>query len=444
MMPRLLLAVVALGCASRLTAADKPNVVFILADDLGAGDLSCYGNPDVRTPHIDRLATQGVRFTTFYANAPECTPTRTAFITGRYPQRVGGLECAIGLGGVGRYDDAIQLAGTRALGLPATEPSVAKVLKAVGYRTALAGKWHLGYGPKFLPKQHGFDTFFGPIGGGLDYFHHTEEPGFKALYRDDKPVDEPGYMTDLITTEAVRVIGSADRPFFLYVAYNAPHTPIQDPDSKPAAPFPVADWGKGTKATYLAMIRRLDDGVGAILRALDGKQLAGNTLVVFTSDNGGTGRARNAPLTGTKSQTIEGGIRVPCVARWPGVLTPGTESGRVGVTMDLTRSILTAAGATAAKPPDGIDLLGDEATGAEAKPRTLYWRYRRGEVTWAAVRDGTMKWVAHQQGTTRREFVFDLAADPSEKADLAPARPAEAARLKGLFARWEQDVRATR
>jgi N-acetylgalactosamine-6-sulfatase len=423
----------------------RPNVVILLADDLGYGDLSCYGNPDVRTPHIDRLAADGIRLTSFYANAPECTPTRAALLTGRYQQRVGGLECAIGLAGVGRYDDAARLQRANDLGLPAAEPSVAKMLAAAGYRTALAGKWHLGYDPKFRPDRHGFDSSFGPIGGGADYFHHTEEPPFKALYRDGRPVDQPGYMTDLITEEAVRVIRAADRPLFLYVAYTAPHTPIQGPDDRPAQPRPVADWGKGTPAAYHAMIRRLDDGVGAVLRALDEKGLAGNTLVIFTSDNGGTGRARNAPLSGAKSQTREGGIRVPCLIRWPGRLTPGTESDRVGITMDLTASIARAAGVVppADKPFDGIDLIKDLETGTP-RPRTLCWRFRRGDVTWSAVRDGDLKWVGQRTGEKRAEFLYDLAADPGERTDLLAARPADARRLKDLYARWEAEVRPPR
>ena len=205
----------------------KPNIVLIMADDLGYGDVACYGCTDIRTPAIDSLAARGVRFTTFYANAPECTPTRTALLTGRYQHRVGGLECALGISNVGRYDDAIRLRETNDLGLPSRETSIARMLKNAGYKTAISGKWHLGYEPKFFPLEHGFDHWFGPVGGAVDYFHHCEYTGQPALYLNDQPVNREGYLTDLITDDAVRFIErSRPNPFFLYVAYTAPHWPM--------------------------------------------------------------------------------------------------------------------------------------------------------------------------------------------------------------------------
>jgi arylsulfatase A-like enzyme len=220
----------------------RPNIVLIMADDLGYGDVGCYGCKDIRTPAIDGLAAEGVRFTAFYSNAPECTPTRTALLTGRYQQRVGGLECALGIGNVGRYDDAIRLRKTNDMGLPVEETSIARMLKDAGYATAISGKWHLGYEPKFFPLRHGFDSWFGPVGGAVDYFHHVENTGQLALYENDKPVQREGYLTDLITDEAVSFIQrSRSKPFFLYVAYTAPHTPYQGPDDKRPEPVPEAD-----------------------------------------------------------------------------------------------------------------------------------------------------------------------------------------------------------
>jgi N-acetylgalactosamine-6-sulfatase len=445
----LLAAAVSLASAS-LVAADgpaRPNVLLILADDLGSGDLGCYGGP-TPTPHIDSLAKDGVKLTTFYSNGPECTPTRTALLTGRYQQRVGGLECALGVGNVGRYDDAIRLRKTHDLGLPADPPTLPKILKGAGYSTAIAGKWHLGYEPKFFPDRHGFDRWFGPLGGAVDYFHHTEPDGTPVLYEDGKKVARDGYMTDLITNEAVSVIAKVREPFFLYAAYTSPHAPIQGPNDRSDRPLTQEGFSQNANKpeTYAAMIRRLDDGVGAILAALKDRGVADDTVVIFMSDNGGTRMARNAPFSGNKGQTYEGGIRVPCLVRRPGKIKAGTTSEQVGITMDLTVSLVRMAGAS--PPPDhpfdGIDLLNRLEEGAAPQPRTLFWRGRRGDSTWAAVRDGSLKWILHQQGDKRTEYLFDLAGDPAEKNSLLDSRPAHAERMRKLYAKWDADVRPTR
>lgn len=219
---------------------NRANVVVILADDLGYGDLGCYGCKDIKTPHLDRLAAGGVRFTQFYANGPECTPTRAALFTGRYQHRVGGLECAIGTGNVGRYDDAVRLREKNELGLPVEEPGLARLLKDAGYATAICGKWHLGYDDKFAPNRHGFDHAFYCLGGGMDYFHHVEDtPDAKSMLRQNgKPIERPGYFTDLVAEEAVRFLGAhKDKPFFLYVPFTAPHAPYQGPNDRQAKPL---------------------------------------------------------------------------------------------------------------------------------------------------------------------------------------------------------------
>ncbi len=325
-----LTVVLAIAWVSAASAAEpaKPNIVLILADDLGYGDLGCYGGP-TPTPHIDSLARHGVKLTTCYSNGPECTPTRTALLTGRYQQRVGGLECALGVGNVGRYDDAIRLRKTHDLGLPADPPTLPKILKGAGYSTAIAGKWHLGYEPKFFPDRHGFDRWFGPLGGAVDYFHHTEPDGTPVLYEDGKKVARDGYMTDLITNEAVSVIAKVREPFFLYAAYTSPHAPIQGPNDRSDRPLTQEGFSQNANKpeTYAAMIRRLDDGVGAILAALKDRGVADDTVVIFMSDNGGTRMARNAPFSGNKGQTYEGGIRVPCLVRRPGKIKAGTTFG---------------------------------------------------------------------------------------------------------------------
>jgi arylsulfatase A-like enzyme len=451
LLPRLLYVVTVLAAAATAPAlaADpkKPNVVLIVADDLGYADLGCYGCRDIKTPHIDRLAKQGVRFTRFYSNGTECTPTRAALLTGRYQQRVGGLECAIGLGGVGRYDDAIRLAKAGELGLPA-DGTLPKLLKCAGYATALFGKWHLGYDDKFSPNRHGFDEAFYSLGGGMDYFRHTEGPPDNApvLRLDGKPVKRPGYFTDLVADAAVEFVRKErDKPFFLYVPFTAPHAPYQGPKDE-RVETPVWDQRKGPPEVYAAMVGRMDEAVGRLLAALDERKLANDTLVIFTSDNGGTQSARPVPLRGFKGSTFEGGIRVPCVARWPGVLPAGAESDLPALTFDLTASILRAAGVEPAKdrPLDGIDVLKVVAERQPAPKRALFWRGRRGEQTWCAVRDGSLKYVVRRNRDWTEEYLFDLARDPGEKEDLLAKRADDTARLKRLLAAWERDVRPAR
>ncbi|MBM4018032.1 MAG: N-acetylgalactosamine-6-sulfatase [Planctomycetes bacterium] len=428
-------------------AGRRPNIVFILADDLGYGDIGCYGCRDIRTPAIDGLAAEGVRFSQYYAAGAECTPTRTALLTGRYFHRVGGLECAIGTGNVGRYDDAVRLAAQHDLGLPAEETSIARLIKDAGYRTAVCGKWHLGYEPKFLPSRHGFDRFIGILGGNADYFHHCETDGTKVLYENDRPVERPEYLTDLITDESVAFIrAAAGAPFFLYVAYTAPHSPYQGPKDRSPAPVPKEKAEAGTRAKLIEMIEAMDAGVGKILRALDEKGLAAGTLVFFVSDNGGTGPGTNTPLSGGKGTTREGGIRVPCIARWPGVLPRGRAVETPAITMDLSVSLVAAAGARwpAGRTPDGIDILAYVRDGTAPPARPLFFRNRRGENTWRAVRDGSMKHLSRQSGEKTEQWLYDLAADAAEKNDLAAARPDEVKRLKALLAAWEKEVQPRR
>lgn len=412
--------------------AGPPNIVLILADDLGWGDLGRG------TPAIDRLAAEGVRFTRFYSNGAECTPTRTALLTGRYPQRVGGLECAIGNGNVGRYDDAIRLRERNDLGLPASESALARLLRGTGYATAVVGKWHLGYEPKFFPEHHGFDSWFGPLGGGVDYFHHTEPDGTPMLFRDGRPVRREGYLTDLLADEAVAFLRRPhDRPYFLYLPFTAPHLPGQGPDDRRDRPLTESEWNRSTPATYATMIERLDRSVDRVLKAIDPSR----TLVIFTSDNGATSVGSNGSFAGRKGTLYEGGIRVPCIVRWPGVLPAGAASDRLSCTMDLTASLVRAAGARPDRPFDGREMLADLA----AEPRTLFWRHRRGAVTWRAVREGPLKYLTRSDGgRIVEERLFDLVADPGEKADLMAARGADAERLRTLLSAWEGEVRPAR
>ncbi|MDE0739674.1 MAG: sulfatase-like hydrolase/transferase [Planctomycetota bacterium] len=429
---------------SSLSAA-QPNIVFILADDMGYGDLGCYGHPTAKTPVIDRLAREGVRFTQHYANGPECSPTRTAFLTGRYQQRAGGLECAIGTGNVGRYDDAIRLAKKRQLGLPAEQAVLPSALKKPGYSSGVFGKWHLGYEPQFNPLEHGWDEFFGYMGGNVHYFNHRELSDLHVLYRGRLPVYEKGYMTHLITDSSLDFIErNKNRPFFLYVSHETPHFPFQGPgDGKKTVD--KSNWTEPNATTYVAMLEDLDREVGRVLAALQKHKLEKNTLVVFVSDNGGFARAANmGPLSGAKSTTLEGGIRVPLIMRWPGRIRPGTTSSQVCATFDLTRSILNLAGAKVpAEQLDGFDLVDHITENRKDFARTLFWRGKRGERTWSAVRSGDLKYVRKVEGETS-EWLFDLASDIAEKNDLGRSRPQELKRLKKLLADWEKDVEALR
>ena len=412
-------------------AKPKPNVVLIMMDDLGYGDLGSYGGPDAKTPNIDRLAREGVRLTDAYANGVVCTPTRTALITGRYQQRVG-------------LEGALTLADT-APGLAVTGTSLPALLKANGYATALIGKWHLGFRREFGPRAHGFDEFFGFLEGAHDYY-------VGRLYEDTTPVRPHGYLTDAITDRSVSFIQrQRSAPFFLEVAYNAVHWPFQPPNRPPRDTAGRSGLGllqlasdsvPATRADYVQMLERADEGVGKILAALDQQGLARNTLVIFTNDNGGEWMSRNAPFFHRKGTVWEGGIRVPLIVRWPGELPAGKTSGQVALTMDVTASILAATGTRAPQSyrPDGIDIL-PILRGAPIVERRVFWRTPAARAPQWAVRSG--RWKLLVDGIrTPQFFLFDLPADPGERNDLAAQRPDLVRSLWRLLQDWEKDVNA--
>ncbi len=436
-------AVAGAAAANRiLKDAGPPNIVLILADDLGSADLSSYGCQDIRTPNIDSIGRRGVRFTQCYSNGPECTPTRTALLTGRYQQRVGGLECAIGVGDTGRYDDAIRLQQLGELGLPVSETTLPQILRRRGYDTGCFGKWHLGYPRKFWPYRHGFDESFGILGGNADYFKHCEDDGRPVLYHNDRIIERKGYITDLIAEEAVRWLKArSPKPFFLYVAFTAPHTPIQDPDEFDPRTG-TAPRRQGHRPTYARMVERMDARVGSILAQLEEMEAAGNTIVLFLSDNGADPNGRNGILRGRKGTLWEGGIRIPCLVRWPGVIPEGKLIHQVSLTMDFLPTLLAATGAKA--PPgrklDGMNLLPVLTSGAAPFPRTVFWRAKRDSNVRKAARQGDFKLVIDGG----REELHDLAADETEQRDLLAAQPAIARELKAKLAAWEKDVMAPR
>ncbi|HEY0592365.1 MAG TPA: sulfatase-like hydrolase/transferase, partial [Thermoanaerobaculia bacterium] len=336
--------------------AAPPNIVVFFMDDVGYADLRIDGAVDARTPNLDRLAAEGVRLTDCYAAAPVCTPTRAAFMTGRYQHRVG-LEAVLA-----------SALGNADRGLSPREPTLPRYLHDAGYATGLFGKWHLGSRPEFRPNLHGFDEFFGFLGGALDYYSHLGEDGKHDLYENDRPVELKGYLTDAITARAISFIERhRGEPFFLDVAYNATHWPFQPPGVETPEPFPAGEhedvlraWsGRGTREDYVRMLERADEGIGRILATIDRLGLRENTLVIFTSDNGGEWLSHMGPLFNRKGTLWEGGLGVPCVFRWPARLPGKRVSRQPAITMDLTATILAAAGATprADRPLDGIDLL---------------------------------------------------------------------------------------
>jgi arylsulfatase A len=412
----------------------RPNVVLIMTDDMGYGDIGSYGAPDIRTPNIDSLARDGVRLTDFYSNGVLCSPTRAGFISGRYQQRYG-VENALPNDGAPGSER----------GLKASRFSLPRLLRDNGYATALVGKWHLGYTPEMSPGAHGFDYFFGLKSGFHDYYQHTSGDGKPDLWENDRPIHHQGYMTDLITERSVKFIEEhAGGPFFIDIAFNAPHWPYQVPDKPTIAPGNArhvmpSDPDTSTRADYVAMLERVDRGAGEILRTLDRRGLAANTIVIFTNDNGGEWLARNAPLFSRKLTVWEGGIRVPAIVRWPGRIRPGSVSPQVGITMDLTASILAATNTTvpAEAGHEGINLFPVLEGRAPEVVRTLFWRSNLGR-SQKAIRSGDWKLVIDGTHT----MVFNVRTDVGERNELANRRQDIAQKLRPLLAQWEKEVDA--
>jgi N-acetylgalactosamine-6-sulfatase len=321
-------------------------------------------------------------------------------------------------------------------------------LKSAGYATAVIGKWHMGYEPKFNPLDQGFDRFFGILGGNVDFYRHRELSALPVLLRDRRPVQAEGYMTDLLRDESLAFIREqrAGLPFFLFLSFTAPHFPFQPP-GRPHDPMPTAEqWMKGTRQDYVAMIENMDIAVGAVLEALKARGFDRNTLVVFTSDHGAMLPGSNAPWRDYKETLFEGGIRTPVLARWPARLPANRVDHRVWTLMDLTASFLHFSGGRvpAGVTLDGVPVLADVAEGRPTAARDFFWRARRGERTWRAVRSGAMKLVSREDAGRREEWLFDLDRDPQEKIDLKPERPEAVQRLRDRLVTWEREVRAER
>jgi arylsulfatase A-like enzyme len=417
--------------------AARPNIIFIVADDLGFADLGCYGGRDAEfgpvSPVLDGLAASGIKFTQGYANSPVCSPTRFALMTGRYQYR---------LRGAAEEPINSKSRGSTTLGLPPEHPTLPSLLRASGYRTALIGKWHLGYPPSFGPLRSGYEEFFGPMAGGVDYFTHCDSRGQHDLWFGEEERADEGYLTDLITARSVDYIDrmadgtKAGTPFFLSLHYTAPHWPWETRDDEALAQE-VKDnlfhLHGGNIHTYRRMIHHMDEGIGQVMAALKRHGLTDNTLVVFTSDNGGERFSDNWPLVGGKMDLTEGGIRVPWIAHWPAVIAPGGVSAQQCLTMDWSATMLDAAGAPAdaAYPLDGISLLPVLKDPTSSFRRPLHWRMNhRGQ---RALRDGDWKYLR----VDGHDYLFNIPADERERANHAGREPARLAAMRAAWEAWE-------
>ncbi|MES2700217.1 MAG: sulfatase-like hydrolase/transferase [Pseudomonadota bacterium] len=412
-------------------SSSRPNFLFIMADDLGYADLSCYGRREYRTPALDSLAAQGMQFHHGYANSAVCSSTRVGLITGRYQYRLPvGMEEPL---------------SNSELGLEPAHPTLPSLLRAAGYHTALIGKWHLGGLPNFSPLKSGYDEFWGNRGGGVDYFTH-KVAGRADLWDGDVPVEAIGYYTDLLADRALEFLtdraAQPDKPWLLSMHFTAPHWPWEGNDAMgrseserldalPAgSDLNIVHYDGGTMDTYAAMVTNLDGNIGRILAQLAQHGMAQDTVVVFTSDNGGERFADTWPFTGRKTQLLEGGIRVPLIVRWPGLTAPGSTSDAPVMSMDFMPTFLAAA-ATApdpALPPDGVDIR-PALFGTALPDRPMFWRYWDRDQR--ALRLGRYKYLKINEN----EFLFDVIADPMERGNLKDRLPDVFAQLRS---EWER------
>lgn len=418
----------------------RPNIIYIVSDDLGYADLGCYGGRPAGfgavSPNIDALAAGGLRLTEGYSNSPVCSPTRFAMATMRWQYRLRGA-----------LDEPInsRSKGSATLGLPPEIPTLPSLLKEAGYRTALIGKWHLGYPPHFGPLRSGYEEFFGIMAGGVDYFTHCSSSGDHDLYLGEETYKEVGYLTDVFSNKAVEHVKAraaeahAGTPFFLSLHYTAPHWPWETRDDAHVAPEVAKNLFHlhgGSVEAYRRMIHHMDEGIGWLTEALVDEGLLENTLIVFTSDNGGERFSDNWPLVGGKMDLTEGGIRVPWIAHWPAVIPPGSVSGQHCLTMDWSATMLELGGGQPHPdyPLDGVSLAALLHDPAHRFERPMAWRMNhRGQ---RALREGDWKYLM----VDGHEYLFNIAADARERANHAPLEPQRLAEMRQRWLDWDASL----
>ena len=432
-----------MGCCKK-SATQKPNIIYIMIDDLGYGDLGCYGSKVNRTPNIDRLAKKGIRFTDYHSNGPMCTPTRAALMTGMYQHRFGKkFEGAIS--GKKHYDE----------GLPLEAITIAEVLKKAGYVTGMYGKWHLGYKPPFLPADQGFDEFIGLGSGDGDHHTHIDRSGRVDWWRNNELKMENGYSTDLITDHSINFIKTHQKkPFFLYVSHLSIHFPWQGPDDPhhrvEGKDYANDKWGiipdKNNVSPHVkTMIESIDIGVGKIMNTLKNQNLENNTLVIFTSDNGGYTHyanshfniSSNGPLRGQKKEVYEGGHRVPFIAYWPGKIKKGSQSDEIVMTIDMFPTFAELAQATIPKNHqlDGISILSHLFNNKSLPERAVCWKIDNER----AIRKGKWKLCLIKKNPPE---LYNLFKDIGETKNMAAENPELVKRLFAEYAEWEKNVTA--
>lgn len=411
------------------SSSDKPNIVLIVVDDMGYGDFGCYGNKNHKTPNIDRLAAEGARLTDFHTNGVLSSPTRAALMTGRY-QQYNGIE---GVVTAANHRDCG--------GLSTDAPTIAKIVRNGGYQTAIFGKWHLGYAPRFNPIHHGFDEFIGYVAGNVDYFTHIDQAGFEDWWKNDNKHPEEGYTTDIITNHALQYINThTDKPFFLYIPYEACHSPMQGPGDKPQRIMvdgkmkTIKSSRRDFSTIYKEMVESLDYNVGRIMQTLKEKGLDDNTLVLFFSDNGGSRFSCNAPWSGGKGSLLEGGHRVSSLARFPGHIKPGTVSAETIITMDVMPTICEVAGISLnGTKHDGVSYWKTLTENRKMPERSLFWRTASG----ITVRKDNWKLTTDRDYTN--PVLIDLESDPKEKSNVAEANPIILQQLLKEIKEWDKN-----
>jgi len=434
-------ALVLLFCAGRALAEASPNVVLIVADDLGYGDLACYGGELSKTPNLDALAASGVRFTDFHSAGPMCTPTRAAMLTGRYQQRFGA-----------QFDGALSATNRHDEGLPHAAVTIAEVLRDSGYATACFGKWHLGYKPPWLPPNQGFDEFRGLASGDGDYHTQVDRSGLNDWWNGNVLEKDSGYTTDLLTDYSVDFIerkANEKLPFFLYLSHLAIHFPWQGPEDpphrQPGTDYTGDKWGiipdPGNVAPHVkAMVESLDASVGRIVAKLEEEGLTQDTLIIFTSDNGGyltygkgfRNISSNGPFRGQKTEIYEGGHRVPTIISWPGKIAPAV-TDELGHSTDLFPTIASFLGIpNDGSVLDGVNLRPLLLRGESPDERTLFWRMKELR----AVRKGPWKFC----GIGKRTELFRLDTDPGEEVDLSTKHPEKLRELLNDWEQWNREV----